>query len=41
VPRQRTRWDKDNEVSVNPWAFVTVGLFVLGIAGLALLLALA
>jgi hypothetical protein len=40
LPRQRTRWDRDNEVSLNPWAFVTVGLIVLGLVGLGLLLAL-
>lgn len=34
--RQRTRWDEDNEAPLNPWAFVTVGAIVLGIAGLVL-----
>jgi hypothetical protein len=36
VRRQRTRWDEDNEAPLNPWAFVTVGAIVLGIAGLVL-----
>jgi hypothetical protein len=40
VRRPRTRWDEDNEARLNPWAFVAVGGFVLGIAGLAVLLAL-
>ena len=38
--RQRTRWDEDNEISLNPWAFAAVGGIVLFLAGLAVLLAL-
>jgi ElaB/YqjD/DUF883 family membrane-anchored ribosome-binding protein len=40
VRRQRTRWDEDNEVSLNPWAFVTVGAIVLVIVGLVVGLSL-
>jgi hypothetical protein len=39
VRRHRTRWDEDNEARLNPWAFVAVAGFVLGVAGLAVLLA--
>lgn len=38
--RQRTRWDEDNEVSLNPWAFVAVGAIVLVIVGLVVGLSL-
>ena len=38
--RQKTRWEEDNDISLNWGAFVAVGLIVLGLAGLALLLAL-
>jgi hypothetical protein len=40
VRRERTRWERDNEMPQNPWAFVTVAAFALLIAGIALLLAL-
>jgi ElaB/YqjD/DUF883 family membrane-anchored ribosome-binding protein len=40
VRRQRTRWDEDNEVRPNPWAFVAVGAIVLVIAGLVVGLSL-
>jgi preprotein translocase subunit Sec61beta len=33
-----TRWDEDNRLVLNPWAFVTVGLLVGAIVGLALLI---
>ena len=36
VRRQRTRWDEDNEAPLNPWAIVTVGAIILGLAGLVL-----
>ena len=35
-----SRWDQDNRLQLNPWAFVAVGGIVGGIAGLAILLAL-
>ena len=38
--RSVSRWDEDNRLAVNPWAFVAVGLVVGGIVGLAVLLAL-
>ena len=34
-----SRWDEDNRVSLNPWAFVAVAAIVGAIAGLAVLLA--
>ena len=34
-----SRWDEDNRVSVNPWAFVAVAAIVGAIAGLAVLFA--
>jgi hypothetical protein len=34
----RTRWEEDNELSLNPWAFLAVGGVVGAITGLALLL---
>lgn len=37
--RERTRWDKDNELALNPWAFVAAFLLVGGLVGLAVLLA--
>jgi hypothetical protein len=40
VRRLRTRWDEDNEVPLNPWAFVAVGTIVLVIAGLVIGLSL-
>lgn len=36
VRRERTRWDEDNVAPLNPWAFIVVGGFVLGVAGLVL-----
>ncbi len=33
-----TRWDEDNRLALNPWAFVTVGLLVGAIVGLAVLI---
>jgi len=33
-----TRWDRDNGLELNPWAFLTVALFVGAIVGLALLI---
>ena len=33
-----TRWDEDNRLVLNPWAFLTVGLLVGAIVGLALLI---
>lgn len=38
--RQRSRWEEDNELSLNPWAFAAVAAIVGGVAGLAVLLAL-
>lgn len=35
-----TRWDQDNRLSANPWAFLVVGGLVGGLAGLVILLAL-
>jgi hypothetical protein len=26
--RERTRWDEDNELALNPWAFLVVALVV-------------
>jgi hypothetical protein len=26
--RQRTRWDEDNELALNPWAFLAVALII-------------
>jgi hypothetical protein len=40
VRREKTRWERDNEMPLNPWAFVAVGTFALLIAGIALLLTL-
>jgi hypothetical protein len=40
VRREKTRWERDNEMPLNPWAFVAVGGFALLVAGIALLLAL-
>jgi hypothetical protein len=34
----RTRWDEDNRLVLNPWAFAAAGALVGGIAGLALLI---
>jgi hypothetical protein len=36
VRRPRTRWDEDNVAPLNPWAFVVVGVLVLGIAGVVI-----
>ena len=33
-----SRWDEDNKLALNPWAFVAVGLVVGGIVGLAILI---
>ena len=33
-----TRWDEDNRLALNPWAFLTVGLLVGAVVGLALLI---
>ncbi len=33
-----TRWDRDNGLEPNPWAFLTVAVFVGAIAGLAFLI---
>ena len=35
-----TRWEQDNRLSLNPWAFVAVALVVGGLVGLGVLLAL-
>jgi hypothetical protein len=39
VRRQKTRWEEDNEIALNWGAFVAVGALVLGLVGLALLIA--
>jgi hypothetical protein len=36
----RTKWEEDNESSLNPWAIVTTALLLLFVAGLAVLFAL-
>jgi hypothetical protein len=36
--RPRTRWEQDNQLSLNPWAFLVVALVVGAIVGLALLI---
>lgn len=36
--RRGTRWERDNSLELNPWAFLTVGLLVGAVAGLALLI---
>jgi hypothetical protein len=36
----RSRWDEDNRLALNPWAFLAVGALVGTLAGLALLLSL-
>ena len=33
-----TRWDRDNGLELNPWAFVAVALVAGAIGGLALLI---
>ncbi len=33
-----SRWDEDNRLYVNPWAFIAVAGLVAAIAGLAILL---
>ena len=33
-----SRWEQDNKLSLNPWAFVAVGLLVGGPVALAVLL---
>jgi hypothetical protein len=33
-----SRWDEDNRLVLNPWAFLAVGTVVGAIAGLALLI---
>jgi hypothetical protein len=40
VRRHRTRWDEDNRIPLNPWAFVAVGGLVLFFVGLGFLLSL-
>lgn len=35
-----SRWDEDNRLAVNPWAFAAVGGLVLLLVGLGLLFAL-
>ena len=34
-----TRWDEDNRLVANPWAFAAAAALVLAVAGLALLIA--
>jgi hypothetical protein len=34
----RSRWDEDNRLALNPWAFAAVGVLVGAIGGLALLI---
>jgi hypothetical protein len=36
--RGASRWDEDNRLVPNPWAFAAVAAIVGGIAGLALLI---
>lgn len=38
--RERTRWDEDNEAPFNVWAFLTVAIVVLGLAGLVVAVSL-
>lgn len=33
-----TRWDRDNGLELNPWAFLAVALLVGALAGLAFLI---
>jgi hypothetical protein len=40
VPRQKTRWEEDNEIPINWGAIVAVVVLAAGLAGLALLIAL-
>jgi hypothetical protein len=40
VARRRTRWEEDNEIPLNPGAFLAVGAVLLALVGLAVLLAL-
>jgi len=43
VARERpslTRWDEDNRLALNPWAFVAVGVGLAAIAGLFVLFAI-
>jgi hypothetical protein len=37
--RDESRWDEDNRVALNPWAFAAVAGVVLVVAGIAVLLA--
>ena len=36
--RRGTRWERDNSLELNPWAFVSVALLAGAIGGLALLI---
>jgi hypothetical protein len=36
--RGSSRWDEDNRLALNPWAFLAVGALVGAVAGLALLI---
>jgi hypothetical protein len=36
--RPRSRWEQDNQLSLNPWAFLAVALLVGAVVGLGLLL---
>jgi hypothetical protein len=38
--RRRTRWEEDNDLPLNPGAFVAVAAVLLALVGLAVLLAL-
>ena len=40
VRRKGTRWEQDNNLSLNPWAFVAVGLLVGGPVALVVLVSL-
>jgi hypothetical protein len=39
VRRQKTRWEQDNEIPLNWGAMLAVALLVLGLVGLAFLIA--
>jgi hypothetical protein len=39
VRRQKTRWEEDNEIPLNWGAMLAVALLVLGLVGLAFLIA--
>jgi hypothetical protein len=40
VRRQKTRWEEDNDIPVNWGAIIAAALVVLGLVGLAALIAL-